>query len=1243
MNPSDDKSREVADLKRRLGERERELERRDADLRHRKAGLDDLRRAVDGKTAEAAHLNSQIGDLRESAQRREEELGGQKEELARLRVLLEFSGEAHRQLADLRHSLARNRLRRLIQRILSVFQTLVPELVRAAVRPMYLRLYYRVIAPIEQLVPAFGGAAMADKAMADTIAGETATAAETGADEQSGPAEMASEAAEARGSVSGTEYQAAWVEMYPCYLPKVSVVLPVWNQADLLGESIQSVLNQTYPNLELIVVDDGSTQDLGPVLSQFSGDPRLRLLRRQHEGLPQALNAGFRLAEGDFWTWTSADNVMGTEMLAALLRFLLLNPAVDMTYGDMELISGTGAALTESSYHLFNQRAGASNELRLSRSVETLGLLDDNFIGACFLYRARMGWTLGDYDSALLGTEDYDYWLRMNDLGVIRKLDLGECLYRYRVHDDTLSGRHGDGTITHNVQILLDYQRQRLSFYRRAFDVVILFDAARGVAQGPVAEIAEAMGRLGHRVGVFATNGWEGQEQSGFYEVHLGNDLASIERQLAESRRNEKAVLISFAEDAGSAARLGRGWGPGSAFCFHFVRAEADLAGLDGFMGPGAPPNWILADSNDVAAKLPDAYRRRYSLFIPPETLSPHSPELALKARDAAYPLGDFPDARHPLVVCVAPMDESLLDVSVIRRIAEDHPRIDFVFIASTARFAADPSQWAGSRANVRFLGHKNQGDWHLYLSRAALLLAPFSADPIASPWIQETLQWYLAAGKPILATEAIAMAGFADVPGAMIVRPEDCSKFLADALLVTPRADTTDQYRRGLRTDSAVSRWLAIANNDLFFEKTRVRNRAMPVRQEETETPPPGISRAKSGLSVVLETLTLDRGGLEQVVADMSCAFRDGGVGASICVLEKDGEIAEKCRASGIPTIWLGNSRPKLEALLGSRRPDLWIAHYSNMGASVAARQGIPVVQVVHNSYLWHTAAQDAVIREADPFVTRYVAVSESVKRYFCGKYGVQHEKVMTIPNGLNFTRQEKKTGAAAVTRESLKIPGDCFVFIQVAEFNGTKGQLHAVSALGRAIRRIPNARLLLLGGAADPSYRDLVRDYVREMNLSGHVMFHGHTERVSDYYRLADAFLAPSLIEGWSLAVNEAMYRGLPLLLTRVGSAEEMIEEEDTGITVPAAYEDPLAVNAATLREHCIDPEPRNLSELAEAMVRMAENPAEWKQRGRQGRKKVSRLCGREVIDRRYLQLVDDLLGKDLLAGARSASASA
>ena len=75
---------------------------------------------------------------------------------------------------------------------------------------------------------------MANKAMADTIADETGTAVETRADEQPGPAEMATEAAEARVSASGTEYQAAWVEMYPCYLPKVSVVLPVWNHADLL-------------------------------------------------------------------------------------------------------------------------------------------------------------------------------------------------------------------------------------------------------------------------------------------------------------------------------------------------------------------------------------------------------------------------------------------------------------------------------------------------------------------------------------------------------------------------------------------------------------------------------------------------------------------------------------------------------------------------------------------------------------------------------------------------------------------------------------------------------------------------------------------------------------------------------------------------------------------------------------------------------------------------------------------------
>ncbi len=104
--------------------------------------------------------------------------------------------------------------------------------------------------------------------------------------------------------------------------------------------------------------------------------------------------------------------------------------------------------------------------------------------------------------------------------------------------------------------------------------------------------------------------------------------------------------------------------------------------------------------------------------------------------------------------------------------------------------------------------------------------------------------------------------------------------------------------------------------------------------------------------------------------------------------------------------------------------------------------------------------------------------------------------------------------------------------------------------------VEQFPNVRVLFVGGRADQVYWARVRDYIQDFGLHTHVMFCGQTNRMWDYYSLADAFVAPSLIEGWSLAVNEAMFFGLPLLLTKVGSADEVVVNEDAGITIPAAY---------------------------------------------------------------------------------------
>ena len=89
------------------------------------------------------------------------------------------------------------------------------------------------------------------------------------------------------------------------------MVLPVYNQAYLIGGSIESVLQQTYPNLELIIVNDGSTDEIEKVLGPYRDHPKVKILDQENQKLPRALSNGFRLARGEFFTWTSADNLMG--------------------------------------------------------------------------------------------------------------------------------------------------------------------------------------------------------------------------------------------------------------------------------------------------------------------------------------------------------------------------------------------------------------------------------------------------------------------------------------------------------------------------------------------------------------------------------------------------------------------------------------------------------------------------------------------------------------------------------------------------------------------------------------------------------------------------------------------------------------------------------------------------------------------------------------------------------------------
>lgn len=113
--------------------------------------------------------------------------------------------------------------------------------------------------------------------------------------------------------------------------PLVSVIIPVYNCERYLAQSIDSVLNQTYPNLETIVIDDGSTDKSPSIVKSFG--PKVRLLSQPNRGIGSARNLGINNANGDFFAFHDADDLMEKKRIEKQIKIFKENTGVDIVFG----------------------------------------------------------------------------------------------------------------------------------------------------------------------------------------------------------------------------------------------------------------------------------------------------------------------------------------------------------------------------------------------------------------------------------------------------------------------------------------------------------------------------------------------------------------------------------------------------------------------------------------------------------------------------------------------------------------------------------------------------------------------------------------------------------------------------------------------------------------------------------------------------------------------------------------------
>jgi glycosyltransferase involved in cell wall biosynthesis len=207
----------------------------------------------------------------------------------------------------------------------------------------------------------------------------------------------------------------------------ISVVIPTYNRSSLIGKSIESVFSQDYPNLEVIVVDDGSTDDTQQVIEVLK-NPKLRYFRHeQNRGAPAARNTGLHQARGEYIAFLDSDDAWIPGKLSKQMEVMLRSDGdVALVYGGMRKIDDEG------------NTTGYKKPRKRGNIYQSL--LKDNIIGSTSipLLKTKVVKETGGFDEELRSRQDYDLWLRIAKL---YKVDfVPEPLVLYRVHRNRISG-----------------------------------------------------------------------------------------------------------------------------------------------------------------------------------------------------------------------------------------------------------------------------------------------------------------------------------------------------------------------------------------------------------------------------------------------------------------------------------------------------------------------------------------------------------------------------------------------------------------------------------------------------------------------------------------------------------------------------------------------------------------------------------------------------------------------------------
>ncbi len=222
----------------------------------------------------------------------------------------------------------------------------------------------------------------------------------------------------------------------------ISVVIPAYNSAAFLGETLRSVLAQTLRADEILVVDDGSTDGTAAVAEAFGS--AVRVFRRPNQGVSAARNFGVEMAKGEWVAFLDADDLWRADKLALQMEALASDPGADLSYCARLSFAGREGG------HVYGEITPVPPADCIRKALHC----NTTFLPSAVVIRRRTYLAAGGFDTTLRIAQDWDLWLRLLHRGV-RFVGVEQALLLYRDHP---------GSLSHNA---LPTLQELKSIYRR--------------------------------------------------------------------------------------------------------------------------------------------------------------------------------------------------------------------------------------------------------------------------------------------------------------------------------------------------------------------------------------------------------------------------------------------------------------------------------------------------------------------------------------------------------------------------------------------------------------------------------------------------------------------------------------------------------------------------------------------------------------------------------------------------------